>query len=200
MPWARQGCSIPTPTFPRARLPPSPPRSSRDTFLEQDWLVLDKASPAFGQAQAAATEILIEEEAFTAGQFEIVEVFDTGGERYPKINDTLDFLAFWHTPHYVVVEAASYVPVRTEPGRAPVRPEIDENRQRVYVYMIRDLGARRQPPAVLMIGAGLIFFALCYLLNRRDRIRRANLAQPLPAVKVEATVAAPERDKVDAGV
>ena len=171
-----------------------------DAFLEQGWVVLDTASPAFGQAQAAATEILIEEEAFTAGQFEVVEVFDIGGERYPKINDSLDFLAFRHTPHYVVAEAAAFVPVRTEPGRAPVRPELDETRDRVYVYMIRDLGARRQPPAVLMVGAGLIFFALCYLLNRRDRIRRANLAQPLPAVKVEATVEAPERDKVDAGV
>ncbi len=66
--------------------------------------------------------------------------------------------------------------------------------------MIRDLGARRQPPAVLMIGGAAIFFALCYLLNRRDRIRRANLAQPLPAVKVEAAVVAPERDKVDVSV
>jgi hypothetical protein len=169
-------------------------------FLDQGWVVLDKASPAFGQAQAAATEILLEEEAFTAGQFEIVEVFDTGGERYPKINDSLDFLAFRHTPHYVVAEAASFVPVRTEPGRAPVAPEIDETRQRIYVYMIRDLGARRQPPAVLLVGAGLIFFASCYLLNRRDRIRRANLAQPLPAVKVEAAVVAPEREKVDVGV
>lgn len=170
------------------------------TFLDQGWVVLDKASPAFGQAQAAATEILIEEEAFTAGQFEIFEVFDIGGERYPKINDTLDFLAFRHTPHYVVAEAAAFVPVRTEPGRAPVPPEVDETRDRAYVYMIRDLGARRQPPAVLMIGSGAIFFALCYLLNRRDRIRRANLAQPLPAVQVEATVVVPERDKVDVGV
>ena len=170
------------------------------TFLEQDWVVLDKASPAFGQAQAAATEILLEEEAFTAGQFEIVEVFDIGGERYPKINESLDFLAFRHTPHYVVAEAAAFVPVRTEPGRAPVPPEVDESRQRIYVYMIRDLGARRQPPAVLMIGAAAIFFALCYLLNRRDRFRRENLAQSLPAVKVEATVVVPERDKVDVGV
>ncbi|HYN33667.1 MAG TPA: hypothetical protein VES40_13655 [Ilumatobacteraceae bacterium] len=169
-------------------------------FLDQGWVLLDKASPAFGQAQAAATEILIEEEAFTAGQFEIVEVFDIGGERYPKINDSLDFLAFRHTPHYVVAEAASFVPVRTEPGRAPVPPEVDESRQRIYVYMIRDLGARRQPPAVLLVGAGLIFFALCYLLNRRDRVRRANLAQPLPAVRIEATVVAPEREKVDVGV
>ncbi len=169
----------------------------RSTFLDQDWTVLDKASPAFGQAQAAATEILVEEEAFAAGQFEIVEVFDTGGNRYPKINDTLDFLAFRHEPHYVVAEAAAFVPVRNEPGRAPVRPEIDENRQREYVYMVRDLGARRQPPAVLMIGAGAIFFALCYLLNRRDRNRKVNLAQPLPAVKSEAVA---PREKVDAGV
>ena len=91
----------------------------RDTFLDQGWIVLDTASPAFGQAQASATEFLVEEGAFAAGQFEIVEVFDTGGERYPKINDSLDFLAFFHTPHYVVAEAAAYEPVRTEPGRAP---------------------------------------------------------------------------------
>lgn len=174
----------------------------RDTFLDQGWIVLDKASPAFGQAQAAATELLIEEGAFTAGQFEIVEVFDTGGERYPKINDTLDFLAFFHTPHYVVAEAAAFEPVRTEPGRAPARPQIDENRQREYVYMIRDLGARRQPPAVLTIGAGIIFLALCYLLHRRDRVLKENLAQPLPPAKIEATADAAdaEQEKVGAGV
>ena len=176
----------------------------RDTFLDQGWVVLDNASPAFGQAQAAATEILIEEEAFTAGQFEIVEVFDIGGESYPKINDSLDFLAFWHTPHYVVAEAAAYVPVRTEPGRAPARPEIDETRQREYVYMIRDLGARRQPPAVLTIGAGAVFFALCYLLHRRDRVLNENLEQPLPAVNIEGppadATADAEQEKVGAGV
>jgi len=171
----------------------------RDTFLDQGWDVLDKASPAFGQAQASATELLVEEGAFAAGQFEIVEVFDTGGERYPKINDTLDFFAFFHTPHYVVAEAAPFVPVRVEPGRAPARPEVDEARQREYVYMVRDLGARRQPPAVLAIGAGLIFLALCYLLHRRDRVLKSNLAQPLPPVKIDAPVDA-EQEKVGAGV
>jgi len=49
-----------------------------------------------------------------------------------------------------------------------------------------------------------VFFALCYLLNRRDRNLKANLAQPLPTAKakapVEATAAEPEREKVDAGV
>jgi hypothetical protein len=128
-------------------------------------------------------------------------VFDIGGERYPKINDSLDFIAFFHTPHYVVAEAAPYVPVRTEPGRAPARPEIDETRQREYVYMVRDLGARRQPAAVLMVGGGMVFLALCYLLHRRDRILKSNLEQPLPPVKAEAPVeAAAEQEKVGAGV
>ncbi len=176
----------------------------RDTFLDQGWVVLDTASPAFGQAQASATELLVEEGAFAAGQFEIVEVFDIGGERYPKINDTLDFIAFFHTPHYVVAEAAPLVPVRTEPGRAPARPEIDEDRSREYVYMVRDLGARRQPPAVLTVGAGAIFLALCYLLHRRDRVLKGNLEQPLPPARVEAPVDATsadaESEKVGAGV
>ena len=176
----------------------------RDTFLDQGWVVLDTASPAFGQAQASATEFLVAEGAFAARLFDIVEVFDSGGDRYAKINDSLDFLAFWHTPHYVVAEAAPLVPVREEPGRAPARPEIDEERQREYVYMIRDLGARRQPPAVLALGAGLIFFSLCYLLHRRDRVLKENLEQPLPAVTIEGppadATADAEQEKVGAGV
>ena len=175
----------------------------RETFLEQGWIVLDKASPAFGQAQASASEVLIEEGAFAAGQFEIVEVFDIGGERYPKINDSLDFFAFFHTPHYVVAEAAPFVPVRVEPGRAPATPQIDETRQREYVYMVRDLGARRQPAIVLAIGGAAIFLSLCYLLHRRDRILKANLEQPLPPAKIEApaeSVADAEQEKVGAGV
>jgi hypothetical protein len=174
----------------------------RETFMDQGWVVLDPGSPAFGQAQASASEVLIDEGAFAAGQFEIVEVFDIGGERYPKINDSLDFVAFWHTPHFVVAEAAPLVPVRTEPGRAPARPEIDEDRQREYVYMVRDLGARRQPAAVLTIGAGAIFLALCYLLHRRDRVLKQNLEQPLPPARIDASAAPAdaEQEKVGAGV
>ena len=108
----------------------------------------------------------------SAGQFEIVEVFDIGGDRYPMVNESLDFLAFFHEPHYVLAEAAPLVQVRTEPGRAPVPPTIDENAQRQYVYMVRDLGARRQPAMVLTIGGGAIFLALCYLLHRREKFLR----------------------------
>ena len=147
-------------------------------FLDEGYVTLDPASPAFGQAQASASVFLEEEGAFQAGEYAVTHIYDIGGERFPLIagRDELDFLAFWHKPHHVIVEAAPYEQVRTEAGRAPVRPTIDDTRQRQYVYMIRDLGARRQPAVVLTLGGGAIFLALCYLLHRRERVLRDNLS------------------------
>lgn len=149
-----------------------------ERLVEEGYVVLDSASPAYGQAQASASEYIEEEGAFLAGEYAVTDIYDIGGERYPLIagRDELDFVAFRHTPHYVVVETAPFVQVREEAGRAPVTPQIDESRQRQYVYMIRDLGARRQPAVVLTIGGGAIFLALCYLLHRRERILQENLS------------------------
>ncbi|MFT6290909.1 MAG: hypothetical protein ACJAR2_001501 [Ilumatobacter sp.] len=150
----------------------------------EGFIVLDTASPAFGQAQASASTFLEAEGVFSAGGYTITDIYDIGGDRYPKIeagdipgltNDSLDFFAFRHEPHYVLAEAAPYVQVRTEAGRAPVSPTIDDTRQRQYVYMIRDLGARRQPAVVLTLGGGAIFLSLCYLLHRRERHLQENL-------------------------
>ncbi len=148
------------------------------TLEDEGFIVLDPASPAFGQAAASASVFLEEEGAFAAGEYTVTNIFDIGGDRYPRIkagdipgltDESLDFLAFFHEPHFVLVEAAPLQQVRTEPGRAPVSPQIDETQQRQYVYMVRDLGARRQPAVVLTLGGGAIFLALCYLLHRRDR-------------------------------
>jgi hypothetical protein len=152
---------------------------------DNGYIVLDPAAPAFGQASAEASVLLEEEEAFAAGAYAIVDIYDIGGERYPKVeagkipglnNDSLDFFAFFHKAQYAVVEAAPFEQVRDEPGRAPVTPRIDETRQRQYVYMVRDLGARRQPAVVLTIGGGAVFLALCYLLHRRERHLLENVA------------------------
>lgn len=150
-----------------------------DQFFDEGYIRIDPSNPSFGQAQAAASELLEEEEAFAAGQYVVTDVFDIGGDRYPLIanRDELDFFAFFHEPHFVVVEAAPLEQVRTEPGRAPAIAEIDDTRQRQYVYMVRDLGAKRQPATVLTIGGGAIFLALCYLLHRRERILGENLAK-----------------------
>lgn len=150
-------------------------------FEAEGWEQLDSSSPEYGQAFAAAQTFLEEEEAFETGTYGATAVYDIGGERYPKIGDSIDFLAFFHKPRYVVVEVAPYEATRAESGRAPAGNVIDQTRQRQYVYMVRDLGARRQPAVVLTIGAGIIFTSLCYLLHRRDQTVRSNLSAPAPA-------------------
>ncbi len=149
-----------------------------EEFFNEGYIKIETDNPAYGQAQAAASEYLEEDGALTAGQYEVTEVFDIGGERYPLIanNESLDFFAFFHKAHYTVVEVSPLIPVRTEPGRAPAAPQIDEDAQKQYVYMVRDLGAKRQPAVVLTLGGGAIFLALCYLLHRRERILKHNLS------------------------
>ena len=143
----------------------------------EGWRVVDPSSPAAGQAGASAGEFLEDTGAFEAGDFQVTRVFDTGGDRYPMIGD-FDLLAFRHEPRYVLVEVAPVVPTRAEPGRAAPSSQIDESQPHQYVYMVRDLGARRQPAFVLMIGATIIFLTLCWLLHQRDTRVRTNRSQP----------------------
>jgi hypothetical protein len=148
----------------------------QEQLVVEGWSKIGESEPAFGQAASAAGVFLEETDTFGPGEFQVTAVFETGGERYPKINDSLDQLAFWHTPHYALVEVAALQPLRDEPGRAPTPPVIDETQPRQYVNMIRDLGARRQPAAALTIGGTIVFLALCWMLHRRDKIVKENLA------------------------
>jgi hypothetical protein len=113
----------------------------------------------------------------------VVSVYDKGGARHPVFLDgRLDQLAFWHDAHYALVEIAPLVPQRTEPGRAPARAVIDTTRPHEYVYMIRDLGYKRRPAAIICISSLIIFLLLCWLLHRRDRVVADNRsAKALPA-------------------
>jgi hypothetical protein len=142
---------------------------ARQQFLNEGWSQLSESDTQFGQASSAAATFLEETKTFDAGEFKAVNVFDIGGERFPKIGD-FDLFAFWHKPHHVVVEVAPLVTTRTEAGRAPAVAEIDTTRQHQYVYMVRNLGARRQPAFVLAIFGGIIFLVLCWLLHRRDQV------------------------------
>ncbi len=144
------------------------------------WNALDPSSPTAGQAGASAGEFLEETGTFEAGDYQVTRVFDIGGDRYPMIGN-FDLFAFWHEPRYALVEVAPIEQTRDEAGRAAPASEIDESRQRQYVYMIRDLGARRQPAFVLMIGSTIIFLTLCWLLHNRDARVRTNISLPAPS-------------------
>lgn len=148
----------------------------------QGWDSVDASAPEFGQAQSAAEVFLIDEEAFTAGQYAVTAVYEVdppAESAYPKLfgRDELDFIAFWHKPYHTLVEVAPYTPVFTEAGRAPVQPEIDESAPRTYVYMVRDLGSLREPAAYITIGSTVAFLALCWMLHRRDRFVAENIAR-----------------------
>jgi hypothetical protein len=154
----------------------------RSELLSEGWRFVAESDPSFGQAATAAGMLLQDTGAFGPGEYQITGMFEIGGERYPKINETFDFLAFFHAPRYALAEVSTLEPLRTEPGRAPTAPVIDQTQPRQYVYMVRDLGARRQPAAALTIGSTLVFAPLCWMLHRRDRFVAENRkAELVPA-------------------
>lgn len=153
-------------------------------LVGEGWQRLAEDDQARGQAIAAADEIVqVEAELYAAGEYQAVAVFERGGERYPKIGDEFDFFAFLHKPKYAVVEIAPVVPQRAEPGRAPARPVIDQSQPHQYVLMVRDLGSKRQPAALITIGSTLIFLVSCWMLHRRDKVVRAHVSGQLVPAK-----------------
>ena len=148
----------------------------------QGWSTVEPSAPEFGQAQASAGVFLEEEGAFGPGEFQVTAVYEVDPpdeSAYPKLgpNGEFDQIAFFHKPYYTLVEVAPFVELRTEAGRAPIAPEVDETQQRQYVYMIRDLGSLREPAAYITIGSTIMFLVLCFFLHRRDRIVAENRAR-----------------------
>jgi hypothetical protein len=147
-------------------------------LVDNGWTQLKPSLPTFQQAGAAATTMLEDTGAFKAGEFQVVNVFEKGGERSPTFLDgRIDFLAFWHKPHYALVEVAPLVPQRAEPGRAPAKAVIDATLPHQYVFMVRDMGALRQPAGFMTVGSLIVFLVLCYLLHSRDKIVAENKAR-----------------------
>jgi hypothetical protein len=147
------------------------------------WIKLRDADPRRGQTIASADEVVQTAGEFASGDYEAIEVFDKGGDRWPNVSFhlgtfkfNLDYVAFFHTPHYAVVELRPLVKQATEPGKAPPTPIVDEAAPARYVLMIRDLGSKRQPSVFITIGSTIIFALLCYMLHARDRAVAANRA------------------------
>ena len=155
----------------------------QSALQDDGWHKLDAALASYQQAGSAGTVLMEESKAFKAGEFAVVNVYDKGGERWPTLwGGRIDFIAFFHEPRFAVVEVAPLVPQRSEPGRAPARAIIDTSRSHEYVYMVRDLGHRRLPAAIITISSLILFLVLCWLLHRRDRFVAANrAAKALPA-------------------
>jgi hypothetical protein len=138
------------------------------------WNRLADDDPERGQAVAASDDILVNQaEVFKAGDYITVAVLDKGGARFPMIG-SFDLLAFFHRPHYALVQVQPVIKQNTEPGKAPPTPQIDPTAQPRFVLMERDLGSRRRPAALIFIGSTIIFLYLCWVLHRREKLVAAN--------------------------
>lgn len=147
-----------------------------------EWTSVEEGSPSRGQAVAAVDELFPETPQAAgfgikeASDYVVLDVYQRGGEApmWPT-------LTLKHKPHYAVVQLqlnkyADWT-ASDHPGEAIPKAQADTSAPVVTVLMIRNLGSRRLPPAMVMVGAGLIFAALMTLLHRRDKLGMANRAK-----------------------
>lgn len=174
----------PTPTLSEiAALPDLPPEvQDQLTDLEGGWDVLSQA--AIGDAQAAADAALISEDIgiyTSASEYVLVDGFTLGGKPHRESDSIWDRVttrvrnAFTvlNPPKYTVIQVQTSESTAVPEGNAPLSPTPDEDQPVVSVIMVRDLGTRRLPPAMLTILFGSLFALTCALLHGRDRRAQA---------------------------
>ncbi len=99
-----------------------------------------------------------------------IAAYDKGGEKYfPGWTHAPNIIAFFHKPHYFVVQVQRVKPQVTAPGQPPPKPVADPTQPVVSVLMIRDLGNVRQKPGQVAVSSAIIFGVACYALHRRDK-------------------------------
>lgn len=158
-------------------LPPEVSEQLED--LEGDWAVLPQT--AIGDAQSAADAALISEETglFTAtSEYVLVGGFEAGGKPDRESDSIIDRVTnritntaqVLNPPHYVVIQVQTSEPTFVPEGNAPLSPTPDPDEPVVSVIMVRDLGTRRLPPAMLTFMWGGLFALTCWQLHRRDRL------------------------------
>lgn len=160
------------------------------------WTLLSEANPARGEAQAVVDEVL------TDGRYVGIDAttdylaqyaFEIGGKPQREGDSVIDrvsnkisnTLRITSPPHYAIVQVCVTTeesrPESAAAGEAPPELECDPNADMISVVMIRNLGDRRFPAAMITLGSGLIFALLCVMLHLRDRRVEEHLSAPLPA-------------------
>ena len=164
------------------------------------WDEIPAGDPSRGEAQAAADEALTGEDSPVAmfeesTDYVTTDAFAKGGK------DPDNFIYSWvpllpNPTRYATIQVQQAVktqaieegdecPADTECfplGETPPKSEADEDQPVVSVIMVRDLGSKRLPPALITFASRLMFGVLCNVLHRRDKEAAAARA----GVKAEA--------------
>jgi hypothetical protein len=156
-----------------------------------EWTLLAASDASKGEAQTAVDAVLAEGavpglEDPTTRVYTFT--FETGGKpqrasdsMWDRITNRVTNTFRTNPPHYAVVQFQPAVAQETVPGQPPPTPEADEDAQVVSAVLVRDIGQRRVPAALLTVGSGLIFGTLCAMLHVRDRRVAEHRSAPVPA-------------------
>lgn len=125
-----------------------------------------------GEAQAVAAAAIVGEDAAiplyeTEADFKVIDAFEEGGKSDTFFNN---WLPGPHPPHHAIIQVQGVEEVEVEFGQAPPPAEVDPSTPVHSVIMIRDLGSRRLPAALLTIATLIIFAVCCSALHRRDKL------------------------------
>jgi len=164
------------------------------------WRWLPASDPARGEAEATVADSLPECSTCDFGiedpaDYLVLGAFEVGGKeglpadpsRWDRVKtEVVSALTIKNPERYAVVQVQKVIEQETEPGQAPPTPEADPDEPVISVVMLRDIGDRRFPAAMITIGSALIFGLLCWVLHQRERILEANLAHA-EAVRAGAT-------------
>ena len=141
-----------------------------------DWEVVSAAE--VGEAQAAADEALTGDSGVFSetSEYLLLDGFELGGKPERESDSVVDRLTnkltnslrLTHPPHYAIVQVQGVVPQETLPGEAPPIPVADEDQPVVSAILIRDIGNRRVPPAIVTVVMAFLFALTCWRLHVRD--------------------------------
>jgi hypothetical protein len=167
------------------------------------WTWMPASDPSRGEAEATVSAELPECATCNFGienpaDFLVLGAFEVGGKeglpadpsRWDRIRTQIvSAFTIKNPERYAVVQVQRVIEQEPEPGQAPPTPEVDPDEPVISVVMIRDIGDRRFPAAMITIGSALIFALLCWVLHQRERILETNLAHaesvrnpsPMPA-------------------
>jgi hypothetical protein len=157
------------------------------------WEVLAASDASRGEAQTAVDAVMAEGlvpglEESDARVFTFA--FETGGKPRRESDSVIDritnritnTLRPTHPPHYAIVQFKPAVPTgELAAGETAPAPEADEDAQTISAVLVRDIGQRRLPAMLIVLGSGLTFGLLCAMLHQRDRRVAEHRSAPLPA-------------------
>lgn len=167
---------------------------SEDHADELDgWELLPASDASRGEAQTAVDAVLAEgavpglEDTATRVY---TYTFETGGKPQRESDAVVDrvtnrisnTLRVTHPPHYAIVQLKPAIDQgEPAPGEAPPPPEADEDAQVISAVLVRDIGERRLPAALITTTSGMLFGLLCVMLHKRDRRVIEHRSAPVPA-------------------